>query len=158
MNFFRKWFHKKHKKIEEDGLKETASDSADEKNHFAFLTQFEKTIPTFFSGNVTNSVFFDELVNVNFLVPCVNDEMTQPLIMIRRDNEPHVVFLTAFERMNYIKSELINVKGAVELNLAQYINSIPEAVAIVINPGWPYEIMLSKDIVFELKKCIKIDS
>ncbi len=152
MNFFKKLFSSKNrdKKVESPEEKEPSNDGP-------FYTPLEEIIPIFFEGKIEKRPFFNELVNIPLIMPTVNDEGTQPLVISKVKEDPLVVFTTSRERQEQIKGAFTDVKNDTEVSLAQYMSSIPEPVSIVINPGWKFEFTIAKESVADLMKSISME-
>lgn len=152
MNFFKKLFSKKTKMNESHHTDVKDADKSE-----MFYTPLEKIIPVFFEGKIDKRPFFNELVNIPLIMPTVNREKTQPLVITKEASSPMVVFATAEERSRQIKEAFPDVKESTQVSLAQYMSSISEPVSIVINPGWKFEIVIEKKSVEELMQSVSME-
>lgn len=149
MNFLKRLFSSKNSAKDSD--KKTQPSESE-----SFYTPLEKIIPVFFEGKIDKRPFFNELVNIPLIMPTINEEGTKPLV-ITKGEEPLVVYTTAKERLEKLSAAFPEVKSSVEVSLAHYMSTISEPVAIVINPGWKFEVTIAKESVTELMKSISME-
>lgn len=153
MNFLKRLFNK---------INKNSHNSDEEKNPSltdgeSFYTSLEEIIPVFFEGKIEKRPFFNELVNIPLIMPTLNSEETQPLVIAKQNSNPLVVFTTSPERLEQIKNAFSNVTGSTTVSLAHYMSTIPEPVSIVINPGWKFEFTITKESVADLMRSISME-
>jgi len=122
------------------------------------ISPLEQMLKDFFTDNVDRQALFHELINANFVVPCEDEEVSQLLDVSSGGGAPLFVFLTAEERMVYLGKDVRRIKKLAQVNLGDFIASIPEPEAIVINPGWKYSVMLPRDQVKRIHQRLKVVS
>lgn len=112
-----------------------------------FLNKIEKQILAYQDNQISWSTLMETLLQERMILPCIDPNLTCPLVLSKSDMNNLIVFLTNEQRMSFLSQHYDQITGTIEISIYKYLQKIVTYNRIIINPGWKHELIIEREFI-----------